>query len=64
MQPSVRERWLAELDRNPPDFAVWIDDLQDLSSTGPEIQPFIFDRYVETSTFIWQGRTVHLLQRK
>jgi len=64
MQRSVRERWLAELDRNPPDFAVWIDDLQDLSSTGPEIQPFIFDRYVETSTFIWQGRTVHLLQRK
>ncbi|MEJ5248688.1 MAG: hypothetical protein WHS90_13020 [Caldilinea sp.] len=64
MQPHIRERWLAELDKHPPDFVVWIDDLQDLSSTGPEIRPFLFDRYVETSSFVWQGRTVHLLQRK
>ncbi len=64
MQPAVRERWLAELDRHPPDSVVWIDELQDLSSTGPEIQPFIHDRYTETDSFLWQGRTVRLMQRK
>lgn len=64
MQPAVRERWLAELDTHPPDLVVWIDDLQDLSSTGPEIQPFLFERYTEASSFTWQGRTVHLLRRK
>ncbi|OUC05686.1 hypothetical protein RY27_25705 [Litorilinea aerophila] len=64
MQPHIREQWLAELGKNPPDFVVWIEGLQDLSATGPEIEPFIFERYAEVNHFFWQGHTIRLLQRR
>lgn len=63
MQPAVRERWLAELRENPPDYVVWVDGLQDLEITGPEVAPFVAEYYTEVSTFVWQGHMVHVLHR-
>jgi len=63
MQPAVRARWLAELRQAPPDYVIWIDDLQDLETTGPEIALFIAEYYTEVTSFVWQGRTVHVLHR-
>lgn len=63
MQPDVRERWLAELSRHPPDYVVWVEGLQDLDTTGPEIAPFVNAQFVEIENMEWQGRSVRLLQR-